>query len=189
MKKCSLYLVILISQFFFAFAAHAEDIQFKNDLVVNLCTGFPNGTWGHCCYEHDISYWAGGTFQERKNADIRLKQCVDVSGGPGDLMYEGVRRFGYEFWSDAWGHVSFSELSAEEKKMVLAEVQLWKNLGYPHNFEFINYETALFPVVTQQHRVLIKRRMQQFIRTPGYVEFFNTYVKVTGQYPTTIQYH
>lgn len=188
MKTRSLFFVLVLSHFFLS-TAQSEEVRFKNDLVVNLCTGFPNGTWGHCCYEHDVTYWAGGTFQERKNADQRLRQCVDVSGGPGELMHEGVRRFGAQFWSDAWGTIPFSDLSPEEKELVLAENRLWRNLGMPHNFDFIHYETASFPVVTSKHKVLIKRRIQQLIRTPEYARFYNAYVAATGQQPTTAKYH
>ncbi len=184
MKTVFLFLVLFTS-----ITYAQQEIKIKNDLEINNCTGFVNGTWGHCCYEHDILYWIGGTYQDRKNADTRLKQCVNVSRGPGDIMYEGVRRFGFEFWSAAWGHVSFSALTQEERDLVNAEVALWKNLGQPPTFQFINYETALFPVVTPQHHVLVTQRIKQLIKTPEYAQFFKTYVKATGQYPFTVQYH
>ena len=63
------------------------------------CSAFPDGTlsnptaWQHCCYNHDLSYWPGGSRAERLLADRELVSCVANAGYPltGKLMYAGVR--------------------------------------------------------------------------------------------------
>ena len=58
------------------------------------CTSVPDGDketgadWRHCCVDHDCCYVAGGTEGDRKNC-----------GGPGDLYYYGVRRFGKPYFN------------------------------------------------------------------------------------------
>lgn len=79
------------------------------------CSLFPdrsyisNADWCSCCLAHDLAYWRGGTEQERLNADIALKNCVQKSTkNPvlANLMYEGVRLGGgpYFFTSYRWGY-------------------------------------------------------------------------------------
>ena len=52
------------------------------------CSQFPDGTLSHktlwlkCCTEHDQKYWAGGTFDERLQADQELRACVKSTGEP-----------------------------------------------------------------------------------------------------------
>lgn len=63
------------------------------------CSSFPDGTlsrpdaWKHCCYEHDKSYWPGGTRSARLAADQQLASCVAGEGYPltAKLIYAGVR--------------------------------------------------------------------------------------------------
>ena len=53
-----------------------------------------NTDWCSCCLAHDLAYWRGGTEQDRLNADIALKNCVQQSTkNPvlANLMFEGVR--------------------------------------------------------------------------------------------------
>ena len=68
----------------------------------------------YCCDEHDLAYEEGGGAQERKQADIRLRQCAAVAGKfPSGLhgrarrvwrkarawaMYAAVRLFGWIYW-------------------------------------------------------------------------------------------
>ncbi len=87
------------------------------DFMSNGCTMFPEGTfsnskqWEHCCTEHDLFFWAGGTKDERDLADLGLRDCVIETGARriGRLMYAGVRagyrspiRLGKEGWGNAW---------------------------------------------------------------------------------------
>ncbi len=50
------------------------------------------------CLNHDIRYWAGGSLEERKGADLALKDEIEHTGplGPilAPIMYAWVRAFG-----------------------------------------------------------------------------------------------
>ena len=68
-----------------------------------------NTDWCSCCLAHDLAYWRGGTEQDRLNADIALKNCVQQSTkNPvlANLMFEGVRLGGTFtfFTSYRWGY-------------------------------------------------------------------------------------
>ena len=76
-----------------------------NEFTQDGCTLFPNKIPWHdfrpACLEHDISYWAGGTEEEKRAADIALRETISHTGpiGPvfGHIMYAGVKVFG-----DSW---------------------------------------------------------------------------------------
>jgi len=36
--------------------------------------------WLACCTEHDKTYWKGGTYQQRVEADEALSRCVEKQG-------------------------------------------------------------------------------------------------------------
>ncbi len=44
--------------------------------VSDGCSCWPDWDYYECCYEHDKVYWWGGTAEERKEADLRLIECV-----------------------------------------------------------------------------------------------------------------
>jgi len=68
------------------------------------CSMFPDGDWGGCCVEHDKAYWEGGSYADRKKADIELMRCVAGKGRPwvAMLMYMGVRIGGCSLWPVPW---------------------------------------------------------------------------------------
>ena len=79
----------------FPFASYGATLSpFSTD----ECTYFPEGTqsspkiWAHCCVEHDLKYWIGGTKAEQVTSDLKLKECVTKSSSEfyGELMYRGV---------------------------------------------------------------------------------------------------
>lgn len=99
------------------------------------CSDFPNGTyqqrklWLRCCYQHDLSYWQGGTKLQRLVADHDLEQCVRSVGEPAiaKLMLAGVRVGGSPYWptSFRWGYGwpymrGYKTLSADERRQVEA---------------------------------------------------------------------
>lgn len=53
-------------------------------------------SWYHCCVQHDIDYWMGGSRQERSESDERLKTCIYKSGSPYAALFfrTGVNIFG-----------------------------------------------------------------------------------------------
>ncbi len=75
------------------------------DFVFDGCTLFPERLLGldltRACLEHDIAYWAGGTTEERRAADIVFKAAVAEAGRAGTILaplaYTGVHLFG-----DTW---------------------------------------------------------------------------------------
>lgn len=79
------------------------------------CSLFPDSSvisgedWCSCCFEHDISYWKGGTEAEREAADRSLQACVAEKTGDtafARLMYEGVRAGGSPYFYSwyRWGY-------------------------------------------------------------------------------------
>ena len=78
-----------------------------------------------CCVEHDKSYWLGGTYHDRLQADYRLQECVAKVGEPeiAVLMLAGVRVGGSPFfptkfrWGYGWPYGrGYQKLSKEEKE-------------------------------------------------------------------------
>lgn len=98
------------------------------------CSRFPDGIpyynekkWLHCCIEHDVAYWAGGTQEDRKKADLELRTCVANTGEDSiaAAMYSGVRLGGYAHFPTSWkwgyGWVlerAYSQHSVNEKAQI-----------------------------------------------------------------------
>ncbi|WP_249930260.1 MULTISPECIES: hypothetical protein [unclassified Pseudoalteromonas] len=109
------------------------------------CSSFPDGTiehknlWLACCTAHDLAYWQGGTFKQREQADVDLKECVAKVGEKeiAVLMLAGVRVGGTPFlptsfrWGYGWPYPKFyGELTEQERMQVesrLAELNTEKN--------------------------------------------------------------
>ena len=79
--KIYLLLVSLIS-----FSVMAKEDGNLKPFLTDYCTAYSEGTrehpdlWKHCCIEHDLYFWAGGSRDERKQTDLRLKHCVEATG-------------------------------------------------------------------------------------------------------------
>ena len=100
------------------------------------CSLFPDGTWCrenlwyHCCYNHDILYWQGGTAEERKAADQTLRSCVAETGKTitAELMYYGVRIFGSPYipawfrWGFGWPYPRGYKALTEEEKLQIKKI-------------------------------------------------------------------
>ncbi len=76
-----------------------ESEELPPGFVSDGCTGVPDGEVRDCCEVHDLAYFKGGTFSERRTADKRLYKCVKAKGGTryaitALIMYLGVRVFG-----------------------------------------------------------------------------------------------
>ena len=105
-----------------------------SDFTSDGCSLFPDGElgnrklWCDCCFDHDVSYWRGGTDTERKNADKVLRACVlkrTNSRSLADLMYQGVRAGGHPAfptwyrWGYGWDYGrGYKPLSNEEELKV-----------------------------------------------------------------------
>lgn len=114
MKKAAggFVLQILAITFLLGSCASAKQIR---DFTSDGCSLFPDGNfnnrtlWCDCCLTHDISYWRGGTEEERKKADQELRQCVlarTKSKALAAMMYEGVRGGGHPAFPTwyRWGY-------------------------------------------------------------------------------------
>ena len=74
------------------------------------CSFFPDGfgkrkksSWRHCCFQHDIEYWKGGTLEQRRKADEDIKQCAnEVFKNLGGLMYLVLRPGGSDSLPFSW---------------------------------------------------------------------------------------
>lgn len=98
---------------------------FKTD----QCTGYIEGDWGHCCVQHDLLLWAGGTLEASRQADLDLRDCVRETGHEfhARLMYLGIligRKSPYKLsgqqWGNAWGDDVRSEaLSTRELNLLI----------------------------------------------------------------------
>lgn len=164
--------------------------QITNDFVSDGCTSAPNGNWKHCCYEHDLLYWIGGTFEDRLTADNRLQMCMNDVGGPGHIYYDFVRSAGLTFWSSAWEDQNkTNQLSINEIQQINAEKELWKSLGQPPNFNFINLESILFKALNKDQRTEVNLYFKNSPKQNNeYKDFLKQYIEINGYEPLTTNY-
>lgn len=151
MKNLFLSIIIL-----FALAApKAEAANTLKTYVTDGCTMFVDGPsrrpglWLHCCEEHDMRYWFGGSIPEMDRADLRLKACVNKVAGKtwSEIIYAGVRA-GHSspiknktHWSWGWEKERPNiPLTIAESNYVIEEL---RRLPYNHeiieNFISINF--------------------------------------------------
>jgi hypothetical protein len=122
-------ILLLFLPFLTAFQSNSQLKDFTSD----GCSSFPDGTfaqnelWLECCKEHDLTYWQGGTYSERLDADKQLRECVAQVGEPAiaNLMLGGVRVGGTPIlptrfrWGYGWDYPRwYGPLSEEEEEMV-----------------------------------------------------------------------
>jgi hypothetical protein len=116
----------LFFTFVFSNALQAASLKpFQSDgctMFMDGPVGKPN-LWKHCCFEHDLRYWFGGSDQQMKQTDLFLKACVKdaADGFWAGLIYNGVVA-GHSspvkskyHWSWAW------EPKREEKELSVSE--------------------------------------------------------------------
>ena len=125
---------------------HTKDlVPFTSD----GCSLFPDGTfkdrnlWCDCCQQHDLTYWQGGSVDERQQADASLRECVLVRTGDqqlAEIMYLGARAGGHPAyptwyrWGYGWpygrGYQPLSELERLQVKERLAAYAQRYPAGY-----------------------------------------------------------
>ena len=114
----------------------------------DYCTGFAEGTksrpdlWKHCCLEHDLYLWAGGTKDERDEADLHLKSCVAETGVRkiAEIMYLGIRAGRYSPVSIPgmhWGNAFYDEPTY--KKLTESEIGYIES-EIMNGYDFISVE-------------------------------------------------
>jgi hypothetical protein len=135
LRFCALTFFIL----FQSLNGFAAPSLIQNDFVTDGCTGFVNGTyaqpdlWLHCCVQHDLHFWAGGTWKMRNETDLQLRDCVAETGAReiANLMYLGVHLGGYSpiklsdmGWGNAWGKKkAYRQLTSEEVQAIEADLK------------------------------------------------------------------
>lgn len=175
---------LIIIKIFFAQSVQAKEASLTQGFQSDMCTSSPNGSWGHCCYEHDLLYWVGGSFEQRKIADDQIMKCMNLSNGPGHIYREFVRTAGTQFWSSAWENNNMNlNIGPLEMEMIQNEYELWTNLGRPRDFDFVMQESILFLPLSISQKKLILKEVNKIKKTKSYQDFLKTYTRVTGTRP------
>lgn len=103
-----LFLLILIAV---AFLVPNKSMAFKRKLkpfVSNGCSvpsAFENSNYDDCCYVHDYRYWVGGTLEDKRNADVKLANCMREKGAANftaDAWEYLFREHGMDAWQSYW---------------------------------------------------------------------------------------
>lgn len=135
-----------------------------NDFTTDGCSAYPDGyphteeyEWLHCCFAHDISYWVGGTQEEKAAADEELNRCVSQAtfGAHGKMMELGVATGGTPHiatswrWGYGWNQsVSYNDLSSKKLEMIGNKAYTILNAlvleSFYLNDEQIDYATEMF---------------------------------------------
>ncbi|MDH5387796.1 MAG: FAD-binding oxidoreductase [Gammaproteobacteria bacterium] len=136
MRKILIVILLLIDPVL----SLAEEIAL---FTTDGCSAFPDGTihqqtlWLDCCIKHDLAYWAGGTYDERRQADQTLNSCVTRAGEPeiARLMLAGVRVGGSPYfptsyrWGYGWSYPrGYQLLSEQERTDINNKLQLFMKM-------------------------------------------------------------
>ena len=139
--------ILIIAALLINFSSLAETLELSS-FETDYCTNYPEGTeqkpdlWKHCCLIHDMYFWAGGNKQNRYEADLELRSCIEETGAvkQARLMYYAVRAGSYSpikypkrKWNNGWSNrPGYYSLSTEDIQLIKAEL----DSGY----DFINLE-------------------------------------------------
>lgn len=137
MKNLKLLSILFFISFSPMIKAEMKLAPFQTDGCTMFMDGTPSkpGLWRHCCVEHDLRYWFGGSSSEMDATDQRLKECVQKVAGDNwaELIYKGVRAGHYSpiknkfYWSWAWSvKRSSTPLTPAEADYVISELQKLK---------------------------------------------------------------
>ena len=112
------------------------------DFTTDGCSLFPDGDaenpvrWRDCCVTHDQAYWRGGTAEERKTADMGLRDCVAARTDRQTLahqMYLGVRIGGVPLlpttfrWGFGWGYGrGYEPLNPDEQQQANEKLAIYR---------------------------------------------------------------
>ncbi len=133
MKFGGLLLIVLT----FGGCATTERTAVLKPFVSDGCSLYPEGplgrsdVWRTPCVTHDRSYWQGGTWRERLEADWRFCREVAACSHPVDglAMFLGVRFGGTPYlptrwrWGYGWDYPrGYRALTEGEEEMVAANL-------------------------------------------------------------------
>ena len=131
----------LLALTFCSFTSAGDLNPFQSD----GCSSFPDGTlkqnqlWLSCCTEHDKTYWKGGTYQQRIDADEALRACVEKQGEPeiAELMLTGVRIGGTPYlpttfrWAYGWPYLRGYKALTDDEMMEVESMQKIQASAHP----------------------------------------------------------
>jgi hypothetical protein len=133
---------LLFACFLLLHGCKDEESMELSDFTSDGCSLFIDGTfkdpelWKECCLKHDIAYWQGGTEEDRLQADLTFKECVEKKTGDStlaNLMYEAVRVGGEPYFPTwyRWGYGwpigrGYKKLSEQEKVMVKQKLSKYR---------------------------------------------------------------
>jgi hypothetical protein len=136
------------------FAATGFSQGIQRTFIFDGCTGYKEGTrseptkWSHCCFAHDLRYWAGGTQEQRVNADLKIKKCVKETGAElhATIMLLGIRAGGLspikirgKQWGNAWSNkIRNKTLNVDEIDQLNMSLINHTSLSINEIQEFIN---------------------------------------------------
>jgi hypothetical protein len=135
-------------------SAHAKKSSPLKPFLTDYCTAYYEGTrerpgvWKHCCLEHDLYFWAGGSRSDRQGTDFRLGKCVEATGEveQARLMYAAVAlgglspiKFRAKHFGNAWDNSRprYIRLTSEETQVIIREVERTKWLPQQLRDSFI----------------------------------------------------
>lgn len=182
-------LIVLITILTALFTSNLQASEIIEPLSIDGCTGIEEGNWGHCCYEHDVLYWIGGSADDRFNADKRLSQCVAKAGGPEGAFFNAVRVFGKFLWAKAFGARDMESLTQEELEQIDNEQKLFESIGSPITYEFVIRESIIFQPLTSKQRSAIRKDLSEYAQLSEYKSFVEAYKRETGELPITLKFH
>lgn len=103
------------------------------------CTLFAEGTvtdplkWDHCCFEHDVHYWAGGSKERRLEADRQIRHCFREVGevALAEVVYAAIRAgslypfpFRGQQWGNAWNRArNYRCLTADDLYLITEHIK------------------------------------------------------------------
>lgn len=138
MKILPSYLLLISLFFGFCIGKSEASTNTLKSFSTDGCTLFVDGTpkrpglWTHCCEEHDLRYWFGGSQADMDKTDLRLQACVkEVAGSTwARIIYTGVRA-GHNSpvknktqWSWGWSHERPNiSLDSTESQYVIEELR------------------------------------------------------------------
>jgi hypothetical protein len=149
MKNDARMILVLLLMSFLSVAAHAADPSYRESELIPFvsdgCTNSPDGDFGDsirwlgCCYVHDQRYYAGGTENDRLDADIELGHCIQRLSGSESLAsiyFTAVRLAGgperdtdYR-WGSGWPYGrGYAPLTTQERNWVKSRINAWDCLG------------------------------------------------------------
>ena len=147
-----LTLAVLISSSCAFAKLPADYVAHIDPFTTDGCSASPEGTskdraaWVHCCVEHDIAYWQGGSKARKLKADQKLRSCISKAGYNqiAKLYYYAVRAGGTPNldtswrWGYGWPYkIGYNELTSEQLQSVQQELEFVPQVveEYLRNFE------------------------------------------------------